>query len=303
MQRRAALIQRRLALATAATATAYYVGRHFDRQRRPLQGCSAPTAAAALSPLQASGVGVVENLVPDGLIRAVKSTALYASMPIADSPRQTQKTARQERFESRKQQGQQPPSEWRLSSLGRYHRREETWEDADLKVIERVEQLSWPLVVAFFDADEETPGMQGIYRSEMQMLNAVPGSANQTWHSDNRKRGLSIIIPLVDFTADNGGTQVLVGSHRQSWSVVAQQGAQVVQAPVGSVAAYDSRTYHRGLGNLTAEGRPALIFCYDRTWSPPPGSTSAGSLAHANLAGLLNVLSAGWIACSSLWRA
>ena len=67
--------------------------------------------------------------------------------------------------------------------------------------------------------------MDGIYRSEMQILNAVPGSKDQSWHSDNRKRGLSIIVPLVDFTADNGGTQMLVGSHNSSWSLVAQEGA------------------------------------------------------------------------------
>ena len=28
-----------------------------------------------------------------------------------------------------------------------------------------------------------------------QILNAVPGSVDQTWHSDNRSRGLSIIVP------------------------------------------------------------------------------------------------------------
>ena len=109
-------------------------------------------------------------------------------------------------------------------------------------------------------------------------------------------------MPLVDFTADNGGTQMLVGSHNSSWSLVAQEGAQVVHAPAGAVVAYDSRTYHRGLSNQTGEGRPGLIFCYDRTVSPPPGVGPLGSLANANLAHVLNVLSTSWIACASMLR-
>ena len=82
-----------------------------------------------------------------------------------------------------------------------------------------------------------------------------------------------------------------------------EEGAQVVDAPVGSIAAYGSRPFHRGLGNTTDEGRPALIFCYDRTWSPPPGTGTAGSIANANLAHLLNIVSTGWNACSSWLRA
>lgn len=128
-------------------------------------------------------------------------------------------------------------------------------------------------------------------------MTAIPGSGSQAWHADNLKRGLTIIVPLVDFTVENGATQMLVGSHdlRKNTRLVAQQGAQIMEAPTGSIAAYDSRTYHRGIGNQTDEGRPALIFCYDRTETPPPGCGSMGSLANAHLAGILNVLSAGWI--------
>lgn len=186
-----------------------------------------------------------------------------------------------------------------MSSVGRYHRRHgrvDPWEEKDLAVIERVEHILRPLVDSFFAADGEH-GTEGVYRGELQILNAVPGSGHQTWHSDNRSRGLTIIVPLVDFTADNGPTQVLVGSHSRNWPLVAQHGARTVQARVGGIAAYDSRTYHRGLGNETAEGRPALIFCYDRDWSPPPGVGALGSLTHACVASALNVLSAGWITC------
>ena len=247
--------------------------------------------------------------------------------------------------------GRPPRGDWDTSATGRYHRREETFSENDLKVFERVEQLIWPLVVEFFQEDEEY-GTQGIYRSELQVcapflislhlssrlcartlrvralpsvrapsthsrvvsclcllanqqvLNAVPGGTSQAWHSDNQSRGLSLIVPLVDFTAENGSTQLLLGSHNKTWPLLAQQGAQVVQAPVGAVVAYDSRTYHRGLGNETDEGRPAIIFCYDRKWSPPPGCGPYQSLVNSNLAALLNIASAGWISITraSSWK-
>ena len=73
--------------------------------------------------------------------------------------------------------------------------------------------------------------------SRYQLLNAVPGGASQAWHSDNQRRGLSIIVPLADFHAENGATQLLLGSHAQDWPRVAREGAQVVHAPVGAIAA------------------------------------------------------------------
>src|SRR6056300_1688348 len=108
-------------------------------------------------------------------------------------------------------------------------------------------------------------------------MTAVPGSTNQSWHKDNRSRGLSIIIPLVDFTPENGGTQLLLGSHDNTWPLT-NGGARVIHAPAGSIVAYDSRTIHRGLGNETIVGRPALIFCYDRIETPPPGCGTLGSV-------------------------
>ena len=282
----------RLFVATAGVATSTFVAcRHLERQRRPLQGCDAPTIAAALPSLRASGVSVVDDIIDPGLVTAIKGTEVWRSMPTSIEKPQPRQRGR----------SSNPPkaaSEWRASSIGRYHRREETFDESDLRVFERVEQRIWPLVEAFFQEEGEQ-GAKGIFRSELQLLNAVPGSGSQTWHSDNKSHGLSIIIPLVDFTAENGGTQLLVGSHSREWPRVLQQGAQVVHAPVGAIAAYDSRIFHRGLGNETEEGRPAIILCYDRQWSPPPGCGTYGMLANACLAGALNVVSGAWITCAS----
>lgn len=118
------------------------------------------------------------------------------------------------------------------------------------------------------------------------------------WHRDNRSRGLTVIVPLEDFTAGNGATQVLVGSHDGAWPLLAREGARVMEAPAGGIAAYDSRTFHRGLGNTTRDARPGLIFCYDRTWSPPPGCGELGSLASGSMAAVLHTVSAGWRAAA-----
>jgi hypothetical protein len=180
---------------------------------------------------------------------------------------------------------------WRLSALGRYHRTEPNLDKDDIYMLESIEEKIWPLVRAFFREKEEessTTNDSNIYRSELQLMTSVPGSKHQSWHRDNRSRGLSVIVPLVDFSAENGGTQLLLGSHRRSWPL---EGARVVNAPAGSVVAYDSRTIHRGLGNETTEGRPAVIFCYDRVESPPPGCGTLGSVGTSYQGRLLDVLS------------
>ena len=56
-------------------------------------------------------------------------------------------------------------------------------------------------------------------------------------------------------------------------------------------AVYDCRTYHRGLGNSTTAGRPALVFRYDFEATPPPGVGLLGSVAHTSLARALHVAS------------
>ncbi len=212
---------------------------------------------------------------------------------------------------------------WRLSAYGRYHRLENHLGEEDIRVLEQIEQRILPLVQGFFEQREKEGNvgggggdeslesttttsttatntiMDGIYRSELQLMTAVPGSGNQSWHKDNRARGLSIIVPLVDFTPENGGTQLLLGSHDNKWPLFANGGARVIHAPAGSVVAYDSRTIHRGLGNETSEGRPALIFCYDRVETPPPGCGTLGSVGTSYQGRLIDILTGARNAVSS----
>ena len=197
---------------------------------------------------------------------------------------------------------------WRLSAYGRYHCVENHLGDEDIKLLEQIEEQIFPLVQGFFQNEggsEESRAttktntiMDGIYRSELQLMTAVPGSSNQSWHKDNHAKGLSIIVPLVDFTPENGGTQLLLGSHSNNWPLFVNGGARVIHAPAGSVVAYDSRTIHRGLGNETTEGRPALIFCYDRVETPPPGCGTLGSVGTSYQGRFVDILTGAMNALS-----
>ena len=252
----------------------------------------------------ASGVAIIDTLrLPPNIVNEVKN------MPAAHSmPTQMLKPKRQQRRGPPGANMMPKDETWRLSAYGRYHCVENHLGDEDIQLLEQIEKKILPLVHGFFqneDGTEESRGtsvtdtiMDGIYRSELQLMTAVPGSGNQSWHKDNRARGLSIIVPLVDFTPENGGTQLLLGSHNNNWPLFANGGARVIDAPAGSVVAYDSRTIHRGLGNETNEGRPALIFCYDRVETPPPGCGTLGSVGTSYqgrlvdiLTGAMNVLS------------
>ena len=81
--------QRRLLVAAATAATAG-VGtaaawREADARRAPLSdSCRAPALSdAALASLRTSGVVVVDGVVEPRLVRAVRATAVYQSMPTA----------------------------------------------------------------------------------------------------------------------------------------------------------------------------------------------------------------------------
>jgi hypothetical protein len=115
----------------------------------------------AVSTLRMAGVCVVDGVVDQGLVSALKSSAIYESMPTSSLPSRAQ-TRRRRPGPVEKQE------EWRLSAPGRYHRREETFDKSDVRVFEKVEAALWPLVIAFFEDDTEL-GMQGIFRSEMQV--------------------------------------------------------------------------------------------------------------------------------------
>ena len=249
--------------------------------------CDATSFESTIERLDRNGFAVCHRCVPSELLHACRHASSYRSMPTTASASSN--------------------DTWRLTSLGRFHR--DHFPEEDLVAFDAIEQHVRPLVDGFFSNEVAA----SVYRSELQLLNAAPHSESQMWHSDHRRRGLTVVIPLSDFTTENGATQILPGSHEynSSWWAFGHQllcgeaiGAACVATvttgglaedtkAAGGLLAYDGRAYHRGLGNRTAESRPALVLRYDVDRSqPPPGVGLVGALAHAGLATVLHVSTA-----------
>jgi len=120
-----------------------------------------------------------------------------------------------------------------------------------------------------------------------------PGSDRGPWHADwpynptntahikapypDVLMHLSTIWMLTEFTADNGGTYVLPGSHMRSRNPVDSHvagidpdgeidGQMQATGPAGSVFFYDSRMWHAVAPNCSDDIRIALIIRYAPWW-------------------------------------
>jgi ectoine hydroxylase-related dioxygenase (phytanoyl-CoA dioxygenase family) len=112
----------------------------------------------------------------------------------------------------------------------------------------------------------------------LQIVNSSPGSQNQIWHADNKAKGLTLVIPLVDITTDEiGTTQFISGSHDLP-SQLFQMNIVNPVLPKGSYLWLDCRVLHRGLANHSQVERPILVIRFDREDYPPPGMTWVGSV-------------------------
>ena len=115
---------------------------------------------------------------------------------------------------------------FRQSSAGRHHRT--AFDAPSLRAFEALEASWLPLVHAFFaaegvdnDVGSSTGGIalvgaRPFYRSELQLLQAQPLALAQFFHQDNARRGLTIVVPLVDIIHELGPTELLSGSHRMT---------------------------------------------------------------------------------------
>ena len=263
--------RRRAILVGGAACTWAFANELEPRNRAHSPRSEAEDSDAALRLLEADGFCVLQGAVAD--------ESIVAACSCSEAGREMPRSAID-----------QKPAKWKESAFGRYHRIEFSRED--VAVFEELERPLLPLVRAFFEAEGQPPGDRGFFRSELQLLTAVPQSAPQMWHSD-RARGLTLLVPLVDFTLENGATQLLPGSHRLHQLGTLNHGPTVACAPKGSVVAYDARVYHRGLGNSTWTPRPALVLRYDRRETSPPGCGPLGTAAHAVVARALQ-LWCGW---------
>jgi len=119
---------------------------------------------------------------------------------------------------------------------------------------------------------------QGCLVSSLSSIDIGPGEAAQPLHADDQliplpKPHVSIICntmwALTDFTADNGATRLVPGSHRADRSPQPfGEPAETVAAemPAGSVLVFDGSIWHGGGANRTSERRLGLAMNYCAGW-------------------------------------
>ena len=115
--------------------------------------------------------------------------------------------------------------------------------------------------------------------SEVQIVDSLSGSAIQIWHADNASRGITVVIPLVDLTDENGPTELLSGSHTLMKNIVGNIHIVKPLLSAGDGVVFDARLLHRGGSNLSNVSRPILVIRFDSKKSPPPGMTMIGATA------------------------
>jgi ectoine hydroxylase-related dioxygenase (phytanoyl-CoA dioxygenase family) len=106
-----------------------------------------------------------------------------------------------------------------------------------------------------------------------------PGETDQSLHYDDlvyplpwphQHVVLNSVWALCDFTAANGATRLVPGSHRWDRDRQPQPDEAVpVEMPAGSALLYVGSTWHAGSANHTDEARPAILMEYAASWLRP----------------------------------
>jgi ectoine hydroxylase-related dioxygenase (phytanoyl-CoA dioxygenase family) len=107
-----------------------------------------------------------------------------------------------------------------------------------------------------------------------------PGEVAQPLHPDDAiypvarphaELVVNVMWPLDDFTAENGATRIVRGSHR--WTDDRRPGAGddvvVAEMPAGSALLYVGSTWHGGGANLTDQSRVGVVIHYAASWLRP----------------------------------
>ncbi len=117
--------------------------------------------------------------------------------------------------------------------------------------------------------------------SQLQVIDIAPGETAQGIHVDDgfypwpRPRpplGAATIVAIDDFTADNGATVVIPGSHR--WDDHFPTDDELATAipavmPAGSMLFFLGTTWHGGGANHTGRSRMCVTAQYCRPWCRP----------------------------------
>ena len=116
-----------------------------------------------------------------------------------------------------------------------------------------------------------------------QAIVIAPGETPQPWHTDDsfypipRPRpmiSLSTIVAVDAFTAENGGTELVPGSHLWSDQQIAgdyrgENAATATEIPAGACIVFAGTLLHRGGGNSSEGTRRAFSNQYCQPWARP----------------------------------
>ena len=120
--------------------------------------------------------------------------------------------------------------------------------------------------------------------STAQSIRLYPGERAQSWHTDDpfylsarphrMPLAISVIWAIDDFTADNGATEVIPGSHTWGMEHPDTRDVDPVVAvmPAGSALVFDAALWHRGGGNRSSRTRLAISPQYCQPWLRPQES-------------------------------
>jgi len=111
----------------------------------------------------------------------------------------------------------------------------------------------------------------------MTAIEILPGESAQALHRDDSlypidnagmELEIGVMWALDDFTAENGGTRVVLGSHRflRSWHLPGVSDWESAVMPKGSVLFYMGSTWHGGGANQSNAPRMGLINTYSLGW-------------------------------------
>lgn len=112
--------------------------------------------------------------------------------------------------------------------------------------------------------------------SQLQVINILPGESAQALHTDDgfypvpRPRpplGAATVWAIDEFTAENGATAIVPGSHNwEATRIAAREEAQPAVMPAGSVIFYPGTFWHGGGANVSDHARLAVTCQYCEPW-------------------------------------
>ncbi|MFF3226846.1 phytanoyl-CoA dioxygenase family protein [Nocardia suismassiliense] len=114
--------------------------------------------------------------------------------------------------------------------------------------------------------------------SMLQVINILPGEQAQMLHTDDgfyplpRPRaalGAATIWAIDDFTADNGATDIIAGSHRWGHRMPEESEREPVVMRAGSCVFFLGTLWHGGGANRTQQPRLAVTAQYCEPWLRP----------------------------------